>query len=199
MTRFVASLIMLVAVAVAVEGSGCRVVTVRAAAVHHAPYVAPVAYYQPVATYSIGYNGSGELAEAVRLLIEANKEERQENRLMQERLIQALTTGGAGPMPLKSHVSDPGYIHLRRDCAKCHDESVSKAKGKGYTFFRAGEFLDEGDNLSLVMDAIKAGRMPKDQKWDFQKKYEASTFLTLKPAEPEKLESKEAKKPKGYE
>lgn len=192
--RIVGTLLVLAAIGFGVlsigqaDASGCRVVTVRAAASYHAPYVAPaaVAYYQPVAAYSVGYQP--DLTEAIKLLIEDNRSAREENRLMQERLIQALTTGGGGPMPLKAGPPHPGSRVMATRCATCHDETTAKAKGGGNVLFRGGVFIDDGDNLDRAVQEIDSGRMPKGGKLTDKEAFDALRFLVLKPA-PEKLEA----------
>lgn len=186
-----AALTICLAVNVPADASGCRVVQARAI-VHH-DYVAPVvSYYQPLAAYSVGYQP--DLTEALRLLIEDNRAAREENRLMQERLIQALTTGG-GALPLKAAPPHPGARVMATRCASCHEEAVAKGKGGGNVLFRGGIFIDEGDNLDRAVQQIDSGKMPKGGKLSDKESFDVLRYLVLKPA-PEKLESKEAKKPK---
>lgn len=189
--KFLGAIIGLLALSLMVDGSGCRVVTVRQ---NNAAYAQPVyaaqavqhvyaASYVPYASYSIGYSAGSELVDVVRELIKDNREMREEMRALYLR----------GPEALRKESfreRHPGALVMAAKCANCHDEVVAKAKGGGHALFRGGEFLDEGDNLDRAAGELDAGRMPKGGKLSDSEKYQVLSYLVLKPPGPEKVEAK---------
>jgi hypothetical protein len=176
--KTIGAILTLLSVCLVADASNCRVVTVRQnyhapAYQHHAAAVV-VPYYAP--SYSVGYNGSEELAGIVKALIEDNKAMRQD-------LIQAIKAGpGVAPgtlLPLKAR--PPGLEIMAAKCATCHDESTAKAKGGGHLLFRGGEFIDQGDNLSRAVEEMDSGRMPRGGKLSDAEKYAVLSSLVIRP------------------
>jgi hypothetical protein len=175
--KTIGAILALLTLCLVADASNCRVVTVRQhhyapSYQHHAAAVV-VPYYAP--SYSVGYNGSEELAGIVKALIEDNKAMRQD-------LIQAIKAGpGVAPalLPLKSR--PPGLEIMAAKCATCHDEATAKAKGGGHLLFKSGEFIDQGDNLSRAVEEMDSGRMPRGGKLTDAEKYQVLSALVIRP------------------
>ena len=94
----------------------------------------------------------------------------------------SLAGGGSIPPSLKAALAppSPGLGVLVANCASCHDALVAKSKGGDLPWLKDGRFVDEGENLSLVMAALKTGKMGARDlpKIDDGKKLAAVFFLT---------------------
>mgnify|MGYP001611770200 CR=1 FL=1 len=137
----------------------------QAQVVNHAAYVA-TPYYQPI--YSIGFQPD------VTALAEEIKGLRQDFLTV----VQQLQQGPGQPQALKEH---PGAKLMRQDCARCHDGSVAKSKGRGVILFKDGAFIDTPENVEAVVEQVDSGRMPKDKKWNGEEKYVFLSYHTLRP------------------
>lgn len=167
MIRFVSSTITLLAVTLTCEGSGCRTAAGRsygyapAASYSYAPaHYAPAVSYYPsyVPTYSVSYGSqtSPETVELFRLFVqreEAREIRDRERDAKMEALFQRILDGSGGlAPPAKSPMSKhPGLSTLMAKCADCHGGGSKKGD---ITFLNSGGFIDEGDNLARVLDAI---------------------------------------------
>ena len=186
MIRFVASLIMLAALAVTSEGSGCRTAAGRTYYAQAAVYAPAVSYYTPYAvpTYSVSYGSqtSPETVELLRLIFErdAARDLRDKERDAQlQALLQRAIEGGMLPAPAKTPAKHPGLSFLAKNCAECHDARGGKGKGD-ITFLNGGNFVDEGDNLARVLDSIDPfGPKAKDGKAHMPPKSKMSSEETL--------------------
>lgn len=138
-------------------------------AVYHAPTYAPI--------YSVGYQPDLSALVTIAEAVKAQGER-------QEQIMQALLQGGQF-RDQQQAPPHPGLLAMRNACAKCHDESVAKSKGKGYVFFRGGLPTDEVlKDPTVLIDAVNAGTMPKDDpgwKRGGDDKYQFLAFWTLKP------------------
>jgi len=160
MIRCIGSILSVLALTAVCAASNCHVQRVVVQQHYVAPVVAVQQYYP---AYSIGYTPAGELAEAVKLLIE-------DNRQMRSELIQAYKANiGGGPIPLKAEALK--HPAAQASCVTCHDASVSKAKGDGFTFYKDGILLDTPENVGRMVEAVtEKGTMPRGVKWGAQEK-----------------------------
>lgn len=134
----------------------------------HVPYVAPAAVVYPV--YSLGYQPDLSA-------IAANLERLATIQETQQQILQHVIQNGGGPQKQQAP-EHPGVGLLRQDCASCHDATVAKAKGRGVVLFERGILVaDSPEAIKAIKDEIRSGRMPKNQKWDFERKYVAADFL----------------------
>lgn len=156
------------AIAVAnVDGNGCitrqRVVVQQSYSAptysYAAPaYVAPVVatYFAPVPVfvpqYSVGYAPDLQ-----------KEREHIEMKLRIEQLEKKLSE----PVPARAQGQQghPAIAVMTRSCAKCHDETSAKAKGKGFTLLKSGVVADlTPDQILDVLDYTSTGFMPKGAK-----------------------------------
>jgi mono/diheme cytochrome c family protein len=133
-----------------VEGSDCYA---RGRA-YYAPYVAPlVTYYPPtpaayVPAYSASYGLSPEGLEILKMVLERDAQREAKYDL----LLQKMLENGMG-FPKAAAPKHLGLTVLNNACASCHDSARVKPKGD-FGFLKSGVFVDEGDNLPKVLDAI---------------------------------------------
>lgn len=124
-------------------------------------YAPAISYYTPyyVPTYTVQYGAqtSPETVELFRLFV--GREEARDVRDKADRdelraLLQRVLESGISPPPAKAPVSKhPGLATMVKHCSECHDASHGKGKGD-IVFLRGGAFIDEGENLPRVLDAI---------------------------------------------
>ena len=150
-------------------------------------------FINTVPSYSVGYQagygggyGGDEVGKAI---LEELKALRAETQAMRA----ALGAGGATKAfaPTAIH---PGLSVLRNSCAKCHDANVAAVKGGKNVFFKDGEFIDEGDNVSRCIQAIDDGSMPRGSKMSADEKYQALKYWTVRQADPGVTPMPDAKK-----
>lgn len=179
MTRFIGSIFGVLALATMVAASNCHVQRVVLQQ-HHVPYVAPVVAVHHDYGYRISYNPDGDLADAVKILVEELRTERQENREWKARYLRDGGTGG-GPLPLKAEALTAKHPPAQSACVNCHDASVSKTKGDGITLYNGGILLDTPENVGRMVEAVTEKQtMPRGVKWGAQERLDFLRSLVVK-------------------
>jgi hypothetical protein len=211
MVRILASVLLFGSAVVVCEGSGCRTAAGRtyyapAASYSYAPvsYAPAVSYYpQYVPTYSVSYGSqtSPETVELFRLFVQREEAREIRDREREALFHKILEGGGSLPPPAKAPSKHPGLSTLMAKCADCH----AGAKKGDITFLNASGFIDEGDNLARVLDAIdpfgskaKGGvaHMPPKDKLTDREALAATSFLNrLPPPDTAKAPKKKAEPP----
>lgn len=170
-----ASLAILALCAVADAGGHC---VVRQRVIHHqaAVVVQPVAaaVYAPVVAvpaYSVGYSSANlyEENERLKLEIKVQRLELQIQRLQSAPLPQVAPQPQAQiapsppvPLPQAQVGEHPAVGIMRANCAACHEASVAKGKGGGFTLFQGQTLAKLSCEQTLAMIfAVHDGDMPK--------------------------------------
>lgn len=179
--KMIGALIVLATACVVGSASDCR----RVAVVTHAPaYHAPAySYYAPAAAavsyYPVGY--APDNTEAFLKLFEAYRAKSEEHTA----LLKAMIASGSVPPELKALAAPPhpGAVLERTDCMRCHDASVSAAKGGKRTFFRDGAFVGTPEDEDAMLAAVEAGTMPKDRRggWSDKERFQWLSYAARRP------------------